>query len=200
MAQSPLDHTNSDDVRMADDGGLHHDANVHSVDEHSQWIRWKKIEERKRTYFAVFSMSSLLVSAYAHPPRILNSEIRLDLPCEEDLWSVDNPQAWMAMGGPMIAQTRGLSFNAAMTYLLEASTRQTSSRMHNSYTQTFGASQPVSDSTESDIRPSTFGCYVLINALHVYIWETRQRHSGRLWKSQETEAMHAQVEPALKAW
>ncbi|PSN66519.1 DNA binding regulatory protein-like protein AmdX [Corynespora cassiicola Philippines] len=172
-----------------------------SQDEHAQWMQWKKAEERKRTYFAVFCMSSLLVSAYAHAPRILNSEIRLDLPCEEDLWSVDNPQAWVAMGGPMVAQTKDLSFNAAMTYLLEASIRQQSDpRVHSSYAQTFGANQVMPDNAESDIRPSTFGCYVLINALHVYIWETRQRHTGRLWKTQETEAMHAQVEPALKAW
>lgn len=200
MAHSPLDHGNGDDVPMVDESGPCQDPRNDSVDEHSQWIQWKKIEERKRTYFAVFSMSSLLVSAYAHAPRILNSEIRLDLPCEEDLWSADNPQAWMAMGGPMIAQTRGLSFNAAMTYLLEASTRQSGSRMHGSYVQAFGGSQSLNDNAESDIRPSTFGCYVLINALHVYIWETRQRHTGRLWKTQETEAMHAQVEPALKAW
>ncbi|KAH9867179.1 hypothetical protein IAQ61_007771 [Plenodomus lingam] len=200
MAHSPLSHATSDDVPMVDEPGTCQDPQSDSVDEHSQWIQWKKIEERKRTYFAVFSMSSLLVSAYAHAPRILNSEIRLDLPCEEDLWSADNPQAWMAMGGPMIAQTRGLSFNAAMTYLLEASTRQSGARMHGSYVQAFGGNQPLNESAGSDIRPSTFGCYVLINALHVYIWETRQRHTGRLWKAQETEAMHAQVEPALKAW
>ena len=172
-----------------------------AADEHTQWIQWKKAEERKRTYFAVFAMSSLLVSAYAHAPRILNSEIRLELPCEEDLWSADNSQAWTAMGGPMFAQSKGLSFNAAMTYLLEASMRQQANpQAHNSYSQAFGAQTAMNDVIESDIRPSTFGCYVLINALHVYIWETRQRHTGRLWKTQETEAMHAQVEPALKAW
>ncbi|KAF2005612.1 hypothetical protein P154DRAFT_315083 [Amniculicola lignicola CBS 123094] len=182
------------DVEMTDDS-----VTPEMVDEHAQWIQWKKMEERKRTYFAVFSMSSLLVSAYAHPPRILNSEIRLDLPCEEDLWSVDNAQAWIAMGGPIIAQSKGLSFNIAMTYLLEASMRQQSEPRHNSYPQGFSANQNM-ESSESEIRPSTFGCYVLINALHVYIWETRQRHTGRLWKTQETEAMHAQVEPALKAW
>lgn len=200
IGHSPHSHANSNDVQMMDDTDLNHDhAQVDTVNEHAQWVQWKKIEERKRTYFAVFSMSSLLVSAYAHAPRILNSEIRLELPCEEDLWCADSPQAWMALGGPMIAQTRGLSFNAAMTYLLEASTRQSGTRMHNSYSQTYGG-QSMNDNTASDIRPSTFGCYVLINALHVYIWETRQRHTGRLWKTQETEAMHAQVEPALKAW
>lgn len=192
------------DVEMGD-GSMPSETSQRSstgepTDEYAQWIRWKKAEERKRTYFAVFSMSSLLVSAYAHAPRILNSEIRLDLPCEEDLWSADNAQAWAAMGGPIIAQSKGLTFNAAMTYLLEASTRQQSERAQGSYQQqAFGGDMMV-ESTESEIRPSTFGCYILINALHVYIWETRQRHTGRLWKTHETEAMHGQVEPALKAW
>jgi len=187
---------NRDDMHMSDD------QQADSVDEHAQWMQWKNVEERKRTYFAIFSMSSLLVSAYAHSPRILNSEIHLDLPCEEDLWSVDNPQAWIAMGGSIIAQSRGLSFISAMTYLLEASTRQSNSgsRMRNPYPQAFVGGQPMNVPAESDIRPSTFGCYVLINAMHVYIWETRNRHNGRLWKTQETEAMHAQIEPALKAW
>jgi hypothetical protein len=196
---------NNGDVEMTDDSKptdfYHGNSQSEATDEHTQWIQWKKAEERKRTYFAVFAMSSLLVSAYAHAPRILNSEIRLELPCEEDLWSADNSQAWTAMGGPMFAQSKGLSFNAAMTYLLEASMRQQANpQAHNSYSQAFGAQTSMNDATESDIRPSTFGCYVLINALHVYIWETRQRHTGRLWKTQETEAMHAQVEPALKAW
>ncbi|KAJ4342145.1 hypothetical protein N0V95_007017 [Ascochyta clinopodiicola] len=199
VTQSPPNHANGDDVSMRDDLNGHADSPSDMLDDHSRWIQWKKAEEKKRTYYAVFSMSSLLVSAYAHAPRILNSEIRLDLPCEEDLWSAENSQAWMAVGGSMVAQTRSLSFNAAMTYLLEASTRQGTPRVQNSYSQSF-ASNSVGDQMESDIQPSTFGCYVLINALHVYIWETRQRHTGRLWKTQETEAMHAQVEPALKAW
>jgi hypothetical protein len=175
-------------------------SHAETTDDYAQWIRWKKVEERKRTYLAVFSMSSLLVSAYAHSPRILNSEILLDLPCEEDLWSVDNPQVWVAMGGPMIAQSKGLSFNAALTYLLDASSRQKAERTRGSCQQPFNGDLAQSDTPTSDIRPSTFGCYVLINALHVYIWETRQRYTGHLWKTSETEAMHAQVEPALKAW
>jgi hypothetical protein len=199
-SRSPPSHLNDDDMEMTDESNLRSGPHGDAADEHAQWIQWKKVEERKRTYFAVFAMSSLLVSAYAHAPRILNSEIRLDLPCEEDLWSVDNPQAWVAMGGPMIAQTRGLSFHAAMSYLLEASTRHAAERANKPYNQTFGGNQPSSDVPGSDIRPSTFGCYVLINSLHVYIWETRQRHTGRVWFSHETEAMHSQVEPALKAW
>lgn len=203
-SQSPSNDTSGGDVEMNDASvppEVPQNGSQNGViDDHTQWIKWKQSEERKRTYFAIFSMSSILVSAYAHAPRILNSEIRLDLPCEEDLWSVDNPQSWVAMGGPMIAQSKGLPFNAAMTYLLEASTRQQSDRNQTSYQQPFGGDIAAGMAPESDIRPSTFGCYVLINSLHVYIWETRQRHTGRLWKTHETEAMHAQVEPALKAW
>ncbi|KAF1927726.1 uncharacterized protein M421DRAFT_64500 [Didymella exigua CBS 183.55] len=202
ITQSPPSQSSYDDTKMADDANGQADSPADMHNEYTQWIQWKKAEERKRTYYAVFSMSSLLVSAYAHAPRILNSEIRLDLPCEEDIWSAENAQTWMAMGGSMVAQSRNLSFNAAMTYLLEASTRHGATHGHN-YGQSFGSSSLpdyMDSDMHSDIQPSTFGCYILINALHVYIWETRQRHTGRLWKTQETEAMHAQVEPALKAW
>ena len=41
---------------------------------------------------------------------------------------------------------------------------------------------------------------VLINALHNYIWETRNRHHGRQWTSQENDSMFSFIEPALTAW
>jgi hypothetical protein len=63
-----------------------------------------------------------------------------------------------------------------------------------------GTNASSDDSNGSDIRPSTFGCFVLIYALHNYIWETRQRHMGRQWTSRETDAMRAHIEPALRAW
>jgi hypothetical protein len=52
----------------------------------------------------------------------------------------------------------------------------------------------------TNLKPSTFGCFVLINALHNYIYETRQRHQNRTWTNEETEKMHRHIEPALKAW
>jgi hypothetical protein len=200
VSQSPQTSAAGGDTDMHGTPEMQQTARGEAADEHSQWVQWKTVEERKRTYFAVFAMSALLVSAYAHNPRILNSEIRLDLPCEEDLWSVDNPRAWVAMGGPIIAQTKSLSFIAAMTYLLDANSRRAGFRSNSIHNPAIGGNQAFTDPVESDIRPSTFGCYVLINALHVYIWETRQRHTGQLWKAAETGAMHAQIEPALKAW
>jgi hypothetical protein len=148
--------------------------------------------------FSVFVLSSLLVTAYNHSPQIFNSEVHLELPCEEDLWAADSPRAWNSLGGAAAADSKAISFADALTFLLTACHRQQPEyRLSSAYHPNFGSLDEIPD---SELKPSTFGCYVLINALHVYIWETRQRHQGRPWKSQETEQMQAQVEPALRAW
>ncbi|KAF2397865.1 hypothetical protein EJ06DRAFT_532865 [Trichodelitschia bisporula] len=166
--------------------------------EHAEWFRWKNTEERKRTLFAVFVLSSLLVTAYNHQPKILNSELHVDLPCEENLWAAESPDNWNALGGMQAINSRRLSFADALTFLLTASQRQSGTQP--GPFSPFGSTVPSAAVPPSPLKPSTFGCYVLINALHVYIWETRQRHGGRAWKTRETERMHATVEPALRAW
>lgn len=159
--------------------------------EEVDWLEWKTMEERKRTLYAVFILSSMLVTAYNHAPALTNSEIRLDLPCDEELWAADSPQKWQAMGGARQAEGRSVTFAAALTHLLTSSQRQ---RMRN------GSIPQTQGQNELELRPSTFGCLVLVNALHNYIWETRQRHLGRQWTVQEKEQMHAHIEPALRAW
>ncbi|KAJ5194698.1 uncharacterized protein N7498_008136 [Penicillium cinerascens] len=163
--------------------------------ERRDWLNWKIVEERKRTLYAIFVLSSFLVSAYNHAPALTNSEIRLDLPCEEDVWAAESPQAWKKMGG-QTASVKGVSFSAALTSLLTASQREQQNQSSNLF---FGGGSS-DDPTSVDNRPSTFGCLVLIYSLHNYIWETRQRHMGRQWTSQETEAMQSHIEPALRAW
>ncbi|KAB8277640.1 fungal-specific transcription factor domain-containing protein [Aspergillus minisclerotigenes] len=162
--------------------------------ERKDWLDWKIVEERKRTLYAIFTLSCFLVSAYNHAPALTNSEIRLDLPCEEDLWAAESPQAWRKKGGPLASQ-KDLSFPSALTTLLTASQRE------QSQSQTPTSNNTTSeDSSNNDLKPSTFGCLVLIYALHNYIWETRQRHMGRQWTARETDAMQAHIEPALRAW
>ncbi|KAI9810539.1 MAG: hypothetical protein M1827_006212 [Pycnora praestabilis] len=196
---------NSEDIQMGDDGfgsdqwslGGSHDL----TDDQTEWHNWKITEERKRTLYAVFILSSLLVSAYNHAPALTNSEIRLDLPCDEDLWAAESAPAWYARGGAVIAGQTAIPFATALSTLLTASQRQQQHhQLSQNFHQPFGSGVHLEDLPESDLKPSTFGCLVLINALHNYIWETRQRHHGRQWTTQETEAMHAHIEPALKAW
>ena len=168
-------------------------------DAQNEWHYWKLGEERKRTLYAVFILSSLCVSAYNHAPALMNSEIGLDLPCEESLWSADSAELWCSMSASGFASQGTLSFASALSSLLTASQRP----QHTSYRMLQHCGQSNYDMEnlpESDVKPSTFGCLVLINALHNYIWETRQRHMGRQWTTPETEAMHAHIEPALRAW
>ena len=185
-----------EDIRMNDDSW-----NTQGMsDENSEWLTWKTVEERKRTLYAVFILSSMLVSAYNHAPALTNSEIRSDLPCDEDLWSADSAAAWYSLGGKARADQRATPFASALSSLLTASQRQQQQhQMSQVYGQYPGTRMTGIEHTV-DFQPSTFGCLVLINALHNYIWETRQRHLGRQWTTQETESMHAHIEPALAAW
>lgn len=157
----------------------------------SDWLDWKNSEERKRTLYAVFILSSMLVTAYNHPPALTNSEIRLSLPCSEELWAADSAQTWRNFGGAVQAEMNSITFAESLTHLLMSAPRQ---RRRNSTTS------PMGVTAENELRPSTFGCLILVNALHNYIWETRQRHLGRQWSISETEQMHAHIEPALRAW
>ena len=165
-------------------------------DGYSQWQDWVYTEERKRTLYAVFVLSSMLVSAYNQPPTLMNSEINLDLPCDEDLWAAESFEAWNFLGGAVAAETKSATFAAALTELLTASQRL-NRRSHPH--QSLGFCH-MDDLPETNVQPSAFGCLVLINALHNYIWETRQRHIGRQWTPQETDSMHYHLEPALKAF
>ena len=163
---------------------------VNEMDD-TDWFEWKIMEERKRTLYAVFILSSMLVTAYNHPPALTNSEIRLNLPCDEELWAAESAQVWRNLGGTAGLEATSVTFAASLTHLLTSAHRH---RRRNSNV----ASLAVAGDPE--LRPSTFGCLILVNALHNYIWETRQRHLGRQWTTSETEQMHAHIEPALRAW
>lgn len=157
------------------------------------------MEERKRTLYAVFILSSLLVSAYNHTPALTNSEIMLDLPCDEDFWAAETAQSFHAKGGVAMANHNQVTFHEALGDLLRTSEKQ-QQQQQMAHAQMFGNGPMIQDLPKSDLKPSTFGCLVLINALHNYIWETRQRHHNKVWTNEETEKMHRHIEPALKAW
>lgn len=160
-------------------------------EDQQEWYSWKNVEERKRTLYAVFILSSLLVSAYNHTPALTNSEITLDLPCDEDFWTAETAQNFYAKGSAPMANHNQVTFHDSLGELLRTGEKQQQQMANGQW----NGELPV-----SDLRPSTFGCLVLINALHNYIWETRQRHHNKVWTNEETEKMHRHIEPALKAW
>ncbi|KAF2723659.1 hypothetical protein K431DRAFT_219571, partial [Polychaeton citri CBS 116435] len=186
--QHPSSDINMDGANGAGNDSLHL-ANMQR-ELHAQWLQWKEAEERKRTLFAIFIISSLLTTAYNQTPTIMNSEILLDLPCNEELWAAETAQDWQNRGGLAAAEASSVSFAGSLSILLTANQRQNEGYSNATF-------DPLGD---NDLRPSTFGCLVLINALHNYIWETRSRHTGRQWTAQETESMFSHIEPALNAW
>lgn len=173
--------------------------------QHKEWLEWKSMEESKRTVFVIFILSSLATASFNHSPALTNSEIPLDLPCDEEFFDAETGVAFAAKGGIEAASHNRLTFYAALGDLLCANGRhqKMSAAGYHSQIQTIGSTvtlTPSPDASLTDMRPSTFGCLVLIYALHNYIWETRQRHQDRVWTSAESEKMHSHIEPALKAW
>lgn len=179
----------ADDVDVDMDGG---------EEDQAGWLLWKDREERKRTLYTIFILSSLIVSAYNQPPILTNPEILLDLPCDEEFFEAESGDAFVARGGVPGAQKNQLKFNIAFQKLMRA---------HDQRRQSFSASQTArhvpgnpNDSPLSEARPSAFGCLILINALHNFIWETRQRNPNKIWTPEQTEKMHRAIEPALQEW
>jgi hypothetical protein len=201
LKPTPHQSRNQQDVQMGDDSLSPDEWNYSTIkaeipDEQQEWYSWKNMEERKRTLYAVFIMSSLLVSAYNHTPALTNSEIMLDLPCDEEFWSSENAQSFYAKGGSRMADHNQITFHDALGELLRTSEKQ-KQQQQMAQGQGFVNMQEL---PKCDLQPSTFGCLILINALHNYIWETRQRHHNKVWTNEETEKMHCHIEPALKAW
>ena len=197
LAENPSAHINGGDTTM---GNWNTTDHYQGSFDQSGWLEWKLTEERKRTLFTVFILSSLLVSAYNHAPALMNSEVLHDLPCDEGLWSAESAETWRTLGGRPAAEQDSCSFASALGSLLTASQRQQQRHMPVPSDNTIGVTNKVEGLPEIDFKSSTFGCLVLINALHNYMWETRQRHMGRPWTALETETMRAHLEPALRAW
>ena len=183
------------DVNMGDLEFSNADWNIKTEsDDHAEWCTWATAEERKRTLYAVHLLSSLLVAAHNMQPSLMNNEIRLDLPCDEDLWAADSAALWQARGGTAAAAKSSVSFSNALNHLLSAGQQQQQ--------QQFGQNGNYQNFAQPGfgLQLSAFGSLVLICALHVYIWESRQRQHTRNWTAAEAENMHAKIEPALKAW
>ncbi|ROW17636.1 hypothetical protein VPNG_00990 [Cytospora leucostoma] len=184
--------------------GLHgrdeQDTNMNdSPDEHTEWLTWKTAEERKRTLYSIFILSSLLVSAYNHAPALTNSEVLLDLPCDEEFFEAETSAIFNARGGVAGANHNRTTFHDALGELLRTNEKQRRLSVGDGGPP-LGPDFHPGDLPPTTLKPSSFGCLVLINALHNYIWETRQRHHSDVWTNEETEKMHRHIEPALKAW
>lgn len=194
-----LDSTEVREAQINDAEGNWNGGVKAESDEQAEWLRWKTIEERKRTLYVIFILSSLLVAAYNHAPALTNSEILLALPCDEEFFAAESAAAFQLKGGARAANHNRMTFHEALGELLLTNEKQQKLAFGNSHT-VFGPTMNNHDMPKNELKPSTLGCLILINALHNYIWETRERHHNKIWTNEETEKMHRHIEPALKAW
>lgn len=175
------------------------DGERRANEQHAEWLRWKVMEERKRTLYAIFTLSSFLVLAYNHTPVLTSSEILLDLPCEEALFGAEDAHAFHAKGGIPAANRNRTTFHEALGQLLRSNERY-QGRPLPDVSQSFASAVNPDDLPVGNLKLGSFGCLVLIHALHNYIWETRERHRNKVWTNEEANKMHRHIEPALQTW
>ncbi|KAI1281835.1 hypothetical protein F5Y07DRAFT_271784 [Xylaria sp. FL0933] len=114
-----------------------------------EWTAWVASEERRRTIFAAYVLSSLHNIVFGVPPLILNREIELQLPEFSQTWNSRNALQWQ-----MAHHQTGRSFQEGLRSLFEGN----------------GLSE--------DRRVSSFSCYLLMIGLLQQIYHDRQSAGG----------------------
>ncbi|KAL8376485.1 hypothetical protein RB595_007534 [Gaeumannomyces hyphopodioides] len=61
-------------------------------DSRSWWIRWAETESMHRVVFAAFMMDVLHAAMFGHAADMAPHEIRLPLPCDDNLWAAPRPE------------------------------------------------------------------------------------------------------------
>lgn len=62
-----------------------------SLDSHTWWCRWAETEAMHRVVFAAFMMDVIHAAMFGHAADMAPHEIRLPLPCDDNLWTASNP-------------------------------------------------------------------------------------------------------------
>jgi hypothetical protein len=62
-----------------------------SLDSHTWWCRWAETEAMHRVVFAAFMMDIIHAAMFGHAADMAPHEIRLPLPCDDNMWTASNP-------------------------------------------------------------------------------------------------------------
>lgn len=62
--------------------------------ENMNWEEWIRLEGNRRTKFIVYCFFNLHSIMYNIPPLLLNSELKLNMPCSHDVWKANNASHW----------------------------------------------------------------------------------------------------------
>ncbi|KAL2176463.1 fungal-specific transcription factor domain-containing protein [Thermothelomyces heterothallicus CBS 202.75] len=62
-----------------------------ALDSHTWWCRWAETEAMHRVVFAAFMMDIIHAAMFGHTADMAPHEIRLPLPCDDNMWTASNP-------------------------------------------------------------------------------------------------------------
>ncbi|KAK4122096.1 hypothetical protein N657DRAFT_598931, partial [Parathielavia appendiculata] len=61
------------------------------LDSHTWWCRWAETEAMHRVVFAAFMLDIIHAAMFGHTADMAPHEIRLPLPCDDNMWTASNP-------------------------------------------------------------------------------------------------------------
>ncbi|KAM3507794.1 hypothetical protein MY11210_006997 [Beauveria gryllotalpidicola] len=61
------------------------------LDSHTWWTRWAETESMHRVVFAAFMLDIIHAAIFGHAADMAPHEIRLPLPCDDNLWAANSP-------------------------------------------------------------------------------------------------------------
>lgn len=135
------------------------------------YINDKKLTILHRTKYIVYSFFNNLTITFNVPPILVNSEVRIELPCTGKEWSASTPQALAECRKHLPTHTA--HFQEAFSSLL-------------------------SQNSADEVNCSSFGLYILIHAILQQIWHIRQASLSR--DAPELTALEPALKKWQNAW
>ncbi|PNY28904.1 Zinc finger protein klf1 [Tolypocladium capitatum] len=71
-------------------GADRHESGM-ALDSRTWWIRWAETESMRRVVFAAFMLDIIHAAMFGHAADMAAHEIRLPLPCDDNLWTANSP-------------------------------------------------------------------------------------------------------------
>jgi hypothetical protein len=143
------------------------------------------LSDERRTKFIVYSFFNLQCLAFNVPPLILNGEITLHLPCDEESWRAENADNWRRCGAGQNCYSP--PFQDALRNLFSDSDYDNFGR------------QPTSQHPTDAPGFSILGSYVLIQGIIQHHFQLLQ-YSGLMSGSIIPADQITQIERGLKMW
>lgn len=88
---SPLIGRNGTDSPGDTDNAGDRAANGMPLDSRTWWVRWAETESMHRVVFAAFMLDIIHAAIFGHAADMAAHEIRLPLPCDDNLWAANSP-------------------------------------------------------------------------------------------------------------